>query len=295
MKRHLLLQGLTLALSTAAAGCGSSEASSAGSVGATFAISQSSLPASASASAVDSSGSDTLTFGGRRIRRALIDSLIVIVTRVDVLPDSTIHRCHPPIGDSVSGFRPGEHGPGDGCGPIGPGGGPGGPGGPMGPRGEGDDDGPHDHPLRPDSLVPPDTGWGSAAPQWYSLDIVGRGHLNLLALPTDTTTGLTLASGTLPTGEYGAARLIVSSAKIYFDTTFTTSNGFTFQSGTAYDVTLPSRDSVMGIMTDAGFTLSTAGANVVLAFDPNTMLRGAKVTSDGKIVIQPVLHPCGRH
>src|SRR5207237_2177153 len=134
--------------------------------------------------------------------------LIVTVTRVDVLPDSAIHRCHPPVGDSISGFHPGERPDGDGRG---------GPGGPMGPRG-GDDcgprpEGPRHHPDRPDSLVPPDSGWGSEARQWYSLDVVGSGHLNLLALPTDTTTGLVLASGTLPVGDYGAARLIVSSAK----------------------------------------------------------------------------------
>ncbi len=288
MKRALLIQALSLGLSTAMAACAGSEASSVDTVGASFSISA--LPGTSPTAAAiiqsDSNDHDSLEFGGRRIRRRDIDSLIVTVTSVQVLPDSQIHRCHPPMGDSLHGFRPGD----DDCGP------PGrfGPGGPMGPRG-GDDDGPHDHPLRPDSLVPPDTGWGSAARQWYTLNVVGSGHLNLLALPTDTTNGLQLASGTLPVGEYGAARLVISSAKIYFDTTITVAGGFTFQPNTAYDVTFPSRDSVMGIMTNAGFTLSTAGSNVVLAFDPRAMIGNAIVSSTGQIIVRPSLHPCGRH
>ena len=286
MKRSLFIQALTLGISAALAACAGSETSTVDTVGASFSISAlpgTSPTASASILQSDSNDNDSLEFGGRRIRRANIDSLVVTVTSVQVLPDSQIHRCHPPVGDSLHGFRPGD----DDCGHMGPGG-------PMGP-GDPGEDGPHDHPLRPDSLTPPDTGWGSAARQWYTLNVVGSGHLNLLALPTDTTNGLALASGTLPVGEYGAARLIISSAKIYFDTVITVAGGFTFQPNTAYDVTFPSRDSVMGIMTNAGFTLSTAGANVVLAFDPRAMIGNAIVSSTGQIIVRPSLHPCGRH
>lgn len=289
MKRTLLFQALTLGISTALAACAGSETPTVDTVGASFSISA--LPGTSPAAAAivqgdSDSDNDSLEFGGRRIRRANIDSLIVTVTSVQVLPDSQIHRCHPPVGDSLHGFHPGD----DDCGS----GEHRGPGDPMGPRG-GEDDGPHDHPLRPDSLLPPDTGWGSAARQWYTLNVSGSGHLNLLALPTDTTNGLVLASGTLPVGEYGAARLIISSAKIYFDTVITVAGGFTFQPNTAYDVIFPTHDSIMGIMTNAGFTLSTAGANVVLAFDPRAMIGNAIVSNTGQIIVRPSLHPCGRH
>lgn len=291
MKRHaFLLNAAGLALAAGLAGC-AGDAGSADTVGATFALSQATTTSLGASILGVSPGDDSVRFGGQRIRLNAIDSLVVIVTRVDVLPDSEIHRCHPPVGDSLHGFRPGENidgprppaqgGPG---GMMGPGRGPHG----CGPR----DHGPRQHPPRPDSLVPPDTGWGSLQRHWYSLDVVGSGKLDLLALPTDSTSGLVLASGTLPVGEYGAARLIVSSAKIYFDTTITTSAGFTFQPNTAYDVKLPMRrDSIMGIMSNAGFTLSAGGADVVLSFDPNTTIGGAGVNAAGEIVIRPVLKP----
>lgn len=290
MKRPLLSQLLTLALSAGLAACAGSEASTVGNVSASFSIAAVSptgvLPTGPAIIQDDSAGDhDSVEFGGNRIRRSAIDSLIVVVTKVQVLPDSQIHRCHPLLGDSISGFHPGD----DDCG----GDRRGGPMGPGGPR-DSSEDGPHEHPDRPDSLMPPDTGWGSQARQWYTLDVVSGGHLNLLALPTDTTNGIVLASASLPAGEYGAARLIVTSATIYFDTTFTTSNGFTFKPDTGYTVTLPMRDSVMGIMTKAGFTLSAASPTVVLAFDPRTMLNGAIVSASGQILIRPVLHPCGR-
>lgn len=289
-RRSLLSVAVVAVVAGALAGCADTGSSAIDTVPASFALSQASTSALGAAILGVSPGDDSVHFGGGRIRRSAIDSLIVTVTRVDVLPDSEIHRCHPPVGDSISGFHPGEHPMGEGEHPEGP----------MGPR-PGGCGGPHPefeggHPDRPDSLEPPETGWGSRQRHWYSLDVVGSGHLNLLALPIDTASGLVLASGTLPVGEYGAARLILSSAKIYFDTTISTAAGFTFLPNVAYDVTLPSRDSTKGIMTKAGFTLSAGGANVVLTFDPGATLRGAVVTGTGEIIIRPTLTPHrGRH
>jgi hypothetical protein len=295
MNRPQLSQLLTLVLSGGLAACAGSEAASVGNVNASFSIAAVSplgvTPTGPAIIQADSDGDrDSVDFGGQKIRRSAIDSLIVTVTKVQVLPDPDVERCHPPVGDSINGFHPGD----DDCGGDGHGG-PMGPGsfGPGGPPPSGDD-GPHEHPDRPDSLVPPDTGWGSHAREWFTLDVVSGGHLNLLALPTDTTNGIVLASASLPIGEYNAARLIVTSATIYFDTTFTTANGFTFKADTGYTVTLPVRDSVMGIMTKAGFTLSALSPTVVLAFDPRTMINGAIVSASGQILIRPVLHPCGR-
>lgn len=300
MKRtSLFLSAPAALLVLAAAGCDAGgSATTSDMVPATIALSQVSGTTALFASAsLRNDDDDTLRFGGARIRRRNIDSLIVEVVRVDVLPDSEIQRCHPPEGDEHHGFHPGplpdslhedRGGPGPG-GMTNPDGGRPGPGHDCGlHRGEGED---HEHPPRPDSLLPPDTGWGSLQRHWYSLDVTANGHINLLALPTDSMTGLVLASGSLPVGEYGAARLIVTSAKIYFDTTFTTTNGFTFDANTAYDVKLPMRDSLMGIMSNAGFTLSTAGADIVLTFDPFTTIGHAAVDAAGNIVIRPVLRP----
>lgn len=287
MKRTTFLNMMGLAMAAGLAGCGEAGSSASDTVPATVSLSQGSS-AALSAAAVNVAS----IILGDHIRLAAIDSLMVTVTRVDVLPDSEIHRCHPPVGDSAHGFRPGRpegpegegHGPGDPMGPP--------PGGCGRHRALGHDD---DHPPRPDSLVPPDTGWGSRPEHWYSLDVVGSGKLDLLNLPTDSNGGLVLASGSLPAGEYGAARLIVSDAKIWFNTTITSDDGVVLQPNTAYDVLLPNHHGQMGIMTNTGFTVPDGGGNVVLIFDPNVTIGGAGVTDSGQVVIRPVLRPHRGH
>ena len=287
------------------AGCAdSSQSASSGTVPATFGLSQGSV------SALSSVASNVaFDVAGGPVALASIDSLIVTVTRVDVLPDSELQRCHPPEGDSLEGFHPGRPGPGGPCGgpgggdPFGPAG-PGrpdprfGPGGPFGPDGHGRDSLPErpDHPHTPDdSIMPPGNGWGSHARDWFSLDIVGSGHVDLLHLPVDSASGLTLAAGAVPAGSYGAARLIVSSANIYFNTPIT--NGtVTLAANTAYPVLLPHRPGgPMGIMTNAGFTVPTGGGSVILIFDKAATIGGAAVTDSGQVVIRPMLRPHRPH
>lgn len=292
-----------VAAAIALAGCGRADTSSslAANVAATVSLSQVSAPAFASA------GSNLLfdVMGGR-ISPAAIDSLLVTVTRVDVLPDSVLAVCHPPLGDSVAGFRPGRPGEGpdrDDMGrprnPLACGRGPGG-GELLGPDfgrpfppGHGMD---HPRPDEPrthaDSILPPDSGWGSRPNQWYSLDVVGSGRLDLVHLPSDSAHGLTLAAGSVPAGDYGAAHLIVSDATIWFNTTITTADSVTLQPNTAYPVLLPRRRAAQGgIMTSAGFTVPSGGGNVVLIFDASQMLAGAVVTDSGRVVLGPMLRP----
>jgi len=248
---------------------------------------------------------------GGRVPLASIDSLMVTVTRVDVLPDSILAACRPPMGDSTHGFRPGPRG--DQGGP----GGMNGPGGPAGacaawdagrhmmgpPPGDfgrpdsvavfGRPDDPRTH---GDSLLPPDSGWGSKASQWYSLAVVGGGRIDLMHLPADTTHGLVLASDTVPAGAYGAARLVISDATLWLNTAITTSDGVTLQPNTGYTVELPHRgDGPMGIMTNAGFTVPSGGGNVVLIFDATQMLARPIVTDSGKVVLGPMLRPHRGH
>ena len=247
---------------------------------------------------------------GGRVPVASVDSLMVTVARVDVLPDSVLAACRPPMGDSTHGFRPGP--PGDVGGVPGMNG-PGGPGacaawhaghGMMGPPpgaggfpdsvipfGRPDDPRTHD-----DSLLPPDSGWGSRPNQWYSLTVVSGGRIDLMHLPTDTTHGLLLISDTVPAGAYGAARLIISDATLWLNTALTTRDSVTLQANTPYAVELPHRGGgPMGVMTNAGFTVPSRGGNVVLIFDASQMFATPIVTHSGKVVLGPVFRPRRGH
>jgi hypothetical protein len=155
---------------------------------------------------------------------------------------------------------------------------------------------PDDPRTHGDSLLPPDSGWGSRPNQWYSLTVVSGGRIDLMHLPTDTTHGLLLASDTIPAGAYGAARLIISDATLWLNTAVTTANGVTLQPNTGYTVELPHRGGEpMGIMTNAGFTVPSGGGNVVLIFDASQMFATPIVTDSGKVVLGPVLRPHRGH
>jgi len=252
-------------------------------------------------------------FTGGRIAPSAIDSLIVTVTRVDVLPDSILAACRPPLGDSVRGFRPGPPEGQGGMGGVNAMSGPGGPGAcaawegghhMMGPP-PGDSfppdtvavfGRPDDPRTHGDSLLPPDSGWGSKAGQWYSLAVVSGGRIDLMHLPADTAHGVLLASDTVPAGSYGAARLVINEATLWLGTAVTTEDSVTLAANTGYAVELPHRDGeAMGIMTSAGFTVPSGGGNVVLVFDATQMLATPIVTDSGKVVLGPVLRPRGGH
>ena len=289
--RRILRLALSAAAGTAVStvmACTASDNSSTSVVPASVSLVQTS--SAASVAAADASPPDS---AHGPITRSMIDSLMVTVTQVDVLPDSLVAACHPPEGDSARGFRPG---------PPPPDGGPMGPGGPLGPGrppcGPGDMFGGPlfrpDHPPTPgDSLLPPDSGWGSRPNQWYALAVVGSGRIDLVHLPADTSGGaLKVAADSLPAGNYQAARLLVdsASAKIWFNTVIVTPAGDTLKANTAYPVLLPGRPGEpRGIMTDAGFSVPTGGGTVTLSFDANAAIRGAIVTHNGTIIIGPML------
>lgn len=281
MSRSSKRIGVFMVAALATAGC-DNRASTADLVPTTVRLVQGSALEGVAASLVTS-----LTAGGR-IELSLVDSLIVHVTRVDVLPDSLILRCHPPVGDSVSGFHPmrGDSGPprpacrGRGHnGPMGPGMGGGFGGGRFG-----------FPPIRPDSMRP-DSGWGRHQSQWYSLTVDGDGRLDLVNLPVAASAGLLLASGEVPAGDYGAARLFISDATIWLNTPVTTDVGVTLQADTGYTVSLPRMADRMGIATGAGFTIPDGGGTVALVFDASATIGGAGVRDDGTVVLRPVIRP----
>jgi len=229
-------------------------------------------------------------FGGR-IHLSDVDSLIVHVSSVEVLPESLLVQCFPPMGDPQHGFRPmppdrrpdslppppaacAVRGRGTTAGPLDPG--------PGGGRFT-------FPPIPPDSLCP-DSGWGRREDQWYTLDVQGDGHLDLLHLPADSASALMLASGDLPAGDYGAARLFLSDATIWFNTPII-AGADTLKADTGYSVRLPRLADRMGFVTDAGFTVPEGGGTVSLIFDANATLAGAVVTDSGQVVIVPILAP----
>ncbi len=238
--------------------------------------------------------------GSGRITLSMVDSLIVHVSQVDVLPDSLLRQCFPVRGDSARGFHPMEpddssevardsmeHRPpechGGDMGPMGPGLGGGFGGGRFG--------FPH---FDPDSLRP-DSGFGRKASDWFTLKVVGDGHLDLVHLPTDSTHALMLASDSVPAGSYGAARLFLADATIYLDTTVTLteedSTVVTFKADTGYAVRFPRMERKFGFVTNAGFTIPSGGGNVPLIFDANVTLAGISVSDSGQITVRPFLRP----
>jgi hypothetical protein len=283
---------ITLAVLAVAAGCSTDATRSASHAAqATLSLSQGTLPALASAAIGFSADGDDGPHG--LIDPAHVDSLIVEVDSVQVLPDSLLGLEHrgenwgPEDAD-------GEH-TGMGSGPTGPGvhGDEDGDHGPFGPGGIRDSLRLRDSTMLRDSL-----GWGELHEDWYrlTLAVAGNGHLDLMHLPTDTANGLRLAVGTVPAGSYRGARLFVSDARIYFDTVITSrDSSVTFKPDTGYTVTIPSGERA-GIRTRAGFTIPEGAVDVVLIFDMNATVRHAVALHDGRILIAPVLGGFGhRH
>ena len=127
---------------------------------------------------------------------------------------------------------------------------------------------------------------------WYALDVIANGEIDLMALPADGD-GLVLATGEIPAGDYKHARLFVSSATIRFNATIERPTGVVFQAGEGYEVYIPSADD-SGIKTQAGFTVPEGASEVVLAFDGDATLRHVVVTAEGTIVVPPVFMSHGR-
>jgi hypothetical protein len=254
--RALSFLSFAVAFALVAAGCSNDTANLAGTTQTTVSLSQAVLPASAVTAAFSITDGDSGRPG--LIRRSMVDSLIVAVTQVEVLPESILaarhhgemwgHRGH-------EGEHDGHHGMRDSLG------------------------------LRDSTMLRDSLGWGHLSEDWYTLDVSGSGHLDLMHLPTDSASGLVLAVGTVPAGDYAGARLLVSTATIYFDTTFTVGT-VTYVPGTGYPVTIPSGPEV-GIRTRAGFTIATGATEVQLLFDPEATIRGALVTRTGDIILAP--------
>jgi hypothetical protein len=261
-----------LGIGTAAAfavvmGCSSDTTRTAGTAQTTVSLSQVASPAASAAASFSVEDGDSGHPGF--IRRMWVDSLLVTVTQVQVLPESLLaHRHH------------GEHWGGRGWeGGL--------PTGPLWHGGHGD--GPwgirDSLRLRDSTQLRDSLGWGGLSEDWYTLDVSGSGRLDLMHLPTDTGSGLVLAVGTVPAGDYVRARLVVGDAFIWFDTTFTV-GGTTFTEDTPYPVTIPSGTET-GIKTRDGFTIVEGASEVELLFDAEEAIRALIVKGDGTLLLVP--------
>jgi hypothetical protein len=279
---------LLAAAAVAAAGCSTDPSHAVGASQTRVSLSQGALPAPSAATGLSA---DFTGGPPGLIAPATVDSLTVTVDSVQVLPDSELALRHrgepwgPPGADSVVHRL--------GGGPFGPGG-PGGEGFggrehfPFGPGGMRDSLRQRDSTALCDSL-----GWGKLNEDWYTLEVAGNGHLDLLHLPTDTTSGLQLAVGAVPAGSYGGARLFVSAATIWFNATVVSHDSdFTFLPNVGYPVTIPSGPK-SGIRTRAGFTIPDGASEVLLVFDVDAAIRHAVATHDGKIRIVPEMGGSG--
>ena len=179
------------------------------------------------------------------INPSLVDSLMVTVTRVEVLPDPQQFE----FGDKFAWGGPNQ--------------------------GQGGH-GPHQF------------GDGTHDGDWYSLDVVGNGHIDLMHLPGEDGDGLTIAAGEIPPGVYSHVRLFVTDAMIWFNTVIERPNGIVFEPDFGYEVVIPSVEET-GIKTRLDLEVPDGGGEIVLVFDNENMMARAVATGSGEIMVAPVL------
>ena len=274
-RRYLLLAGAFLGV----AAC-KEAASPAASARATLSLVQTS---SSVLSAVTSDDSAPPAPPGL-IRATLVDSLIVTISSVAVHPrmvgPDSLFPDSMKDGDSCRALGPG--GPFDPNGPGGRGGpggfGPRGPGGfgPRGPGGPGMKEG-FGPPGAPDSLKPMN--------DWYTLDVVSGGRVDLMHLPVVGQSGIVVASGSVAAGEYRGAALMIDSGTIWLKSPVVTPSGDTLKAGVGIPVQFPP----MGVMVPADVTVPAAGGDFTIVFDVSQTFGAAMVTPDGKVILAPVM------
>ncbi len=122
---------------------------------------------------------------------------------------------------------------------------------------------------------------------WIALDLSAPVTIDLMALPTEGTFPLVIASGAVPVGNYGDVRLFTDSAAIRFKGPIELGAAFRFEGNTTYQVTIPSVEQT-GIKTDAEFTVEE-GTDVNLLFSPTATFLNVTGTGTGQVILAPVI------
>jgi hypothetical protein len=176
---------------------------------------------------------------------SLVDSLMVTVTKVEVLPDPQ----HFEFGEKFAWGGPN--------------------------KGQGGH-GPHRF------------GEGTFDGDWYSLEVVGDGRIDLMHLPAETESGLIIATGEIPPGVYSHLRLFVLDATIWFNSAIERPNGVPFEPDVGYEVVIPFVEET-GIKTRMDLEVPEGGGEIVLVFDNGDMMARAVASGNGEIIVAPVL------
>jgi hypothetical protein len=127
--------------------------------------------------------------------------------------------------------------------------------------------------------------------QWQSLDVEDV-RLNLLALPSTDETGIVLAIGELPVGDYAHLRMFVTEPLLWLNTPLQIGNAAMFEPDVGHVVTIPSHDQT-GIKSDQGFSVPEGGGDVLLVFDEDASLANIHGTGNGRVMMAPVLRVHG--
>jgi hypothetical protein len=124
---------------------------------------------------------------------------------------------------------------------------------------------------------------------WVTLDLTAPASVNLLALPTESGTGLLVATDEVEAGAYGHLRLLFSDPTITFNQDVTLGAN-TYTAGTAYPLTIPS-GAQTGIKLELGGIEVPEGgaAEVELVFDAALSVDNVLATGAG-ILMTPVMH-----
>lgn len=131
-------------------------------------------------------------------------------------------------------------------------------------------------------------GAGEDESGWVSLSLSAPATLNLLALPTDSASGLVVAADSLEAGTYGNLRLRFDSATITFKQDVQVGQR-TFVAGTAYPLTIPSGAQTGIKVPLGGFTVPEGGsATATILFDASTSVQNVLATGAG-VLMTPVL------
>lgn len=142
------------------------------------------------------------------------------------------------------------------------------------------------------AYLPADATDETVESAWQSLTLETPATLDLMALPTESSGSIAIASGLVPAGAYRKVRLLTTGGEIVFKGPISLGGAITFDGGTPYTVTIPS-GAQTGLKTDITFEVTanqdgTTNA-AYLVFDPGTTFLNVTTTGAGAVVLNPVL------
>ena len=136
-----------------------------------------------------------------------------------------------------------------------------------------------------------DTSDGNSA--WTRVSLAAPVQIDLMALPTDSTSALVIASGSVQAGAYSRVRLFVTNPRITFKGGIQVGVGVSLLGGVEYAVSIPSAAQT-GIKTSASFTVNATAnggstADIALMFDQASTLGNVTATGTGQVILAPVI------